>query len=207
MLKHLQQAFLDANEVINTFCNNQANIALIAQIAKQLAAAIQAGNKIMIAGNGGSACDALHFAEEFTGRYRKDRKALPVLTFSDVGHITCVGNDFGFEQIFARGIEAFGKPNDWFIALSTSGNSVNIIEAIKAAKNLQIHTFALLGKDGGVIAGTCNYEIIAPGKTADRIQELHMTILHILIEGIERILFPNNYAELFTENLSTADKF
>jgi D-sedoheptulose 7-phosphate isomerase len=193
MLDHIKQAFFDANEVINTFCKNEANIALTVQIAEKLAASIQAGNKIMIAGNGGSACDALHFAEEFTGRYRKDRKALPVLTFSDVGHLTCVGNDFGFNQIFARGIEAFGQVNDWFIALSTSGNSANILEAIKTAKNMHINTIALLGKNGGKVAGTCNYEFIVPGKTADRIQELHMTILHILIEGIERILFPQNY--------------
>lgn len=193
MLNHIKQAFFDANEVINTFCKNEANIALTVQIAEKLATSIQAGNKIMIAGNGGSACDALHFAEEFTGRYRKDRKALPVLTFSDVGHLTCVGNDFGFNQIFARGIEAFGQVNDWFIALSTSGNSANILEAIKTAKNMHINTIALLGKNGGKVAGTCNYEFIVPGKTADRIQELHMTILHILIEGIERILFPQNY--------------
>jgi D-sedoheptulose 7-phosphate isomerase len=193
MLNHIKQAFLTANKTITDFCNDQKNIALTVKIAEELAVAIQSGNKIMIAGNGGSACDAMHFAEEFTGRYRNDRKALPVLTFSDVGHLTCVGNDFGFEQIFARGIEAFGKANDWFIALSTSGNSTNIIEAIKTAKNLHINTIALLGKDGGKIAGSCKYEFIIPGKTADRIQELHMVILHILIEGIERILFPEHY--------------
>lgn len=193
MTTHIKQAFLDANKLINTFCHDEANIALTTKIAEKLAAAIRAGNKIMIAGNGGSACDAMHFAEEFTGRYRKDRTAIPVMTFSDVGHVTCVANDFGFEQVFARGIQAFAKPNDWFIALSTSGNSANIIEAINTANRMQVNTIALLGKDGGKIAGSCNYEFIVPGKTADRIQELHMVILHVLIEGIERILFPENY--------------
>ena len=195
MLKHITQSFLDANNLLTKFLNNQHNMQLMVTISQALAIAIQAGNKIMIAGNGGSACDAMHFAEEFTGRYRNNRQAIPVMTFSDVGHLTCVGNDFGFQQIFARGIEAFAKPNDWFIGLSTSGNSENIITAIAAAKNLDVHTFALLGKDGGKIANTCDYQFIIPAATADRIQEIHMLILHILIEGVERILFPENYLD------------
>ena len=192
MIAHIKQSLLTACDLTNSFCNNEANILLTMQIAQKLAAAIKAGNKIMISGNGGSACDAMHFAEEFTGRYRKDRQALPVMTFSDIGHVTCVGNDFGFNQIFARGIEAFGKANDWFIGLSTSGNSENIIEAITKAKKMNIHTLALLGNDGGKIAGMCDYEFIVPAKTADRIQEVHMLILHVIIEGIERILFPGS---------------
>ena len=195
MLKHITQSFLDANNLLTKFLNNQHNMQLMVTISQALAIAIQAGNKIMLAGNGGSACDAMHFAEEFTGRYRNNRQAIPVMTFSDVGHLTCVGNDFGFQQIFARGIEAFAKPNDWFIGLSTSGNSENIITAIAAAKNLDVHTFALLGKDGGKIANTCDYQFIIPAATADRIQEIHMLILHILIEGVERILFPENYLD------------
>lgn len=193
-LNPIHQAFMNAKEVLDIFCNNASNINLTNHIAEQLAAAFQGGNKLMIAGNGGSACDAMHFAEEFTGRYRQNRKALPVITFTDPAHITCVGNDFGFEQIFARGIEAFGKSGDWFIGLSTSGNSANIIEAITMAKSMNVKTIALLGKGGGKIAGMCDYELIVPGKTADRIQELHMLILHIFIEGIERVLFPEHYA-------------
>lgn len=193
MLKHIKQSFLDASDLLNSFYNHPENIQLITDVALQLASTIKTGNKIMIAGNGGSACDAMHFAEECTGRYRKDRQALPVMTFSDVGHLTCVGNDFGFSQIFARGIEAFGKANDWFIGLSTSGNSENIINAIAKAKEMNVKTIALLGKDGGKIAKTCDYEFIVPAKTADRIQEIHMVILHILVEGIERVLFPENY--------------
>lgn len=193
MLAHITQSFLDARDLISDFCTNKTNMLLTTEVASVLANTIKAGNKIMLAGNGGSACDAMHFAEELTGRYRKDRRALPAMTFSDVGHLTCVGNDFGFNQIFARGIEAFGKANDCLIALSTSGNSANIIAAINTAKKMDIKTIALLGKDGGKIANTCDYEFIIPAKTADRIQEIHMVILHILIEGIERVLFPENY--------------
>ena len=193
MLQQLKQSFLTAGSLITDFCRTEANLQLVAEIAKKLAASINAGNKIMIAGNGGSACDAMHFAEEFTGRYRKDRRAIPVMTFADVGHITCVANDFGFDKVFSRGIEAFGKPNDWFIGLSTSGNSANIIEAIRVAKTMGITTFALLGNNGGKMTHSCDHQFIIPGQTADRIQEMHMLILHILIEGIERELFPEHY--------------
>lgn len=193
MLTHIKQAFLDNERLIHDFYSNEQYLSLTAKIAEKLAIAINSGNKIMLAGNGGSACDAMHFAEECTGRFRNNRKAFPVMTFSDVGHITCVANDFGFEQVFAKGLEAFAKPNDWFIALSTSGNSTNIINAIKLAKTLKVPTLALLGKDGGKIAGTCDYEYIIPGTTADRIQEIHMVILHVLVECIERQLFPENY--------------
>ena len=135
----------------------------------------------------------MHFAEEFTGRYRKNRRALPVISLSDPSHITCVGNDFGFDQIFARGVDAFGKPGDILIGISTSGNSQNIINAVNLAKERQLGTIGLLGKDGGQLKGQCDVEFIIQEKTADRIQELHMTILHIIIEGVERILFPELY--------------
>ena len=141
----------------------------------------------------GSACDAMHFAEEFTGRYRKDRKPLPVMHLADPSHVTCVANDFGFEEIFSRNVEAFGKPGDWLVCLSTSGNSKNIIRAYESAKSIGVNTLALLGKSGGELKGKCDYEFVVPGKTADRIQEIHMLILHVLIEGIERELFPEHY--------------
>ena len=163
------------------------------KVAKELADVFTKGNKVLICGNGGSNCDALHFAEEFTGRFRGDRKALPAISISDSSHITCVGNDYGFDYIFSRGVEAYGKEGDMFFGISTSGNSPNVIKAVEAAKKLGMKTCVLLGKDGGKLKGICDYEFIIPGKTSDRIQEIHMMILHIIIEGVERIMFPENY--------------
>ena len=163
------------------------------KVAKELADVFTKGNKVLICGNGGSNCDALHFAEEFTGRFTGDRKALPAIAISDSSHITCVGNDYGFDYIFSRGVEAYGKEGDMFFGISTSGNSPNVIKAVEAAKKLGMKTCVLLGKDGGKLKGMCDYEFIIPGKTSDRIQEIHMMILHIIIEGVERIMFPENY--------------
>lgn len=163
------------------------------KVAKELADIFTKGNKALICGNGGSNCDALHFAEEFTGRFRGDRRALPAIAISDSSHITCVGNDYGFDYIFSRGVEAYGKEGDMFIGISTSGNSPNVIKAVEVAKSMGMKTCVLLGKDGGKLKGMCDYEFIIPGKTSDRIQEIHMMILHIIIEGVERIMFPENY--------------
>ena len=163
------------------------------RVAKELADVFTKGNKVLICGNGGSNCDALHFAEEFTGRFRGDRRALPAIAISDSSHITCVGNDYGFDYIFSRGVEAYGKEGDMFFGISTSGNSPNVIKAVEAAKAIGMKTCILLGKDGGKLKGMCDYEFIIPGKTSDRIQEIHMMILHIIIEGVERIMFPENY--------------
>lgn len=163
------------------------------KVAKALAEVFNNGNKVLICGNGGSNCDALHFAEEFTGRFRGDRRALPAIAISESSHITCVGNDYGFDYVFSRGVEAYGKPGDMFIGISTSGNSSNVIKAVEAAKKIGMKTCVLLGKDGGKLKGMCDYEFIIPGKTSDRVQEIHMMILHIIIEGVERIMFPENY--------------
>lgn len=163
------------------------------RVAKILAEVFRNKGKVLICGNGGSNCDAMHFAEEFTGRFRKERPALPAISLSDSSHITCVGNDYGFDYIFSKGVEAYGQEGDFFIGISTSGNSPNVIEAVKTAKERKLKTLALLGKDGGKLKGMCDYEFIIPGETSDRIQEIHMMILHIIIEGVERILFPENY--------------
>ena len=163
------------------------------KVAKVLAEVFNNGNKVVICGNGGSNCDALHFAEEFTGRFRGDRRALPAIAISESSHITCVGNDYGFDYVFSRGVEAYGKSGDMFIGISTSGNSGNVIKAVEAAKKIGMKTCVLLGKDGGKLKGMCDYEFIIPGKTSDRVQEIHMMILHIIIEGVERIMFPENY--------------
>ena len=163
------------------------------KVAKVLTKVFNNGNKVLICGNGGSNCDALHFAEEFTGRFRGDRRALPAIAISESSHITCVGNDYGFDYVFSRGVEAYGKSGDMFIGISTSGNSGNVIKAVEAAKKIGMKTCVLLGKDGGKLKGMCDYEFIIPGKTSDRVQEIHMMILHIIIEGVERIMFPENY--------------
>ena len=180
-------------DLLRDFIEKEEKEKITEAIAKDLAEIFAKGGKALIAGNGGSNCDALHFAEEFTGRFRGNRKALPAIAISDSSHITCVGNDFGFDYIFSRGVAAYGKEGDLFIGISTSGNSANIIKAVEAAKAMGIKTMALLGKDGGKLKGTCDYEFIIPGETSDRIQEIHMMILHIIIEGVERIMFPENY--------------
>ncbi len=191
----LKQSFLEEYEVLGAFIKDEKNFETIGKIATELAAAYKNGKKSLIAGNGGSNCDAMHFAEEFTGRFRKERPALPSISISDSSHITCVGNDYGFDAIFSKGIEAFGQEGDFFLGLSTSGNSKNIIEAVKVAKEKGLKTVALLGKDGGQLKGMCDYEFIINAKTSDRVQEVHMMILHIIIEGVERVLFPENYMD------------
>lgn len=180
-------------ELLRNFIEQEEKEETTEKVAKDLAEVFTNGNKVLICGNGGSNCDALHFAEEFTGRFRKERRALPAIAISDSSHITCVGNDYGFDYIFSKGVEAYGKEGDMFIGISTSGNSGNVIKAVEKAKELGMKTVALLGKDGGKLKGMCDYEFIIPGETSDRIQEIHMMILHIVIEGVERIMFPENY--------------
>ena len=191
----LKQSFLEEYEVLGAFIKDEKNFETLGKIATELADAYKNGKKSLIAGNGGSNCDAMHFAEEFTGRFRKERPALPSISISDSSHITCVGNDYGFDAIFSKGVEAFGQEGDFFLGLSTSGNSKNIIEAVKVAKEKGLKTVALLGKDGGQLKGMCDYEFIINAKTSDRVQEVHMMILHIIIEGVERVLFPENYMD------------
>lgn len=160
------------------------------EAAKMLAACFKAGNKVIIAGNGGSLCDGAHFAEELTGLFRSERPALPAISLSEPGHITCVGNDLGFEWIFARGLEALGKPGDVFVGLTTSGNSSNIVKAFEAAEKLKMHTIAFLGKNGGKLKGVAELELLIEGfSTSDRIQEAHMAAIHIIIEMVEQLMF------------------
>jgi D-sedoheptulose 7-phosphate isomerase len=175
-----------------TYVASPEAVSFMTSAASMLANAFLAGRKVLIAGNGGSMCDAAHFAEELTGCFRKRRKALPAIVLSEMGHITCVGNDFGFDEIFSRGVEAFGNPGDVFIGLSTSGNSANIIAALKLAKQIPMSTICFLGKGGGSLAGVGDLQLIVPtAKTSDRIQEVHMACLHMIIEGVESELFYN----------------
>lgn len=186
-------AFKNCVDLANLFYQMPNTIQVTSDISNLIASAFKQDKKVLICGNGGSACDAMHFAEEFTGRYRKNRRPLPVISLNDPGHITCVANDFGFEEVFSRSVDAFGSNGDILIGLSTSGNSKNVINAMTTAKTKKLKTISLLGKSGGKLSGKSDIEIIVPGDTADRIQEIHMTLLHIVIEGVERILFPELY--------------
>ena len=165
-------------------------LSFIERSAELLAQVFRNGNKVIIAGNGGSLCDASHFAEELTGFFRGPRRALPAIALSEPGHITCTGNDLGFDWVFSRGVEAFGQPGDLFVGLTTSGNSPNIINAVEAAKKQGLYTILFLGKDGGKLKGAADVEWIVDGFiTSDRIQEAHMAAIHVMIEAVEQHLF------------------
>lgn len=179
-------SFFEAQRVIEAFLSDRPSLRRVDEVAALVVDCYTRDGKILICGNGGSLCDALHFAEELTGRFRKDRRPLGAMALGEAGHLTCVANDFGFEHVFSRGVEALGRGGDVLVVLSTSGNSVNIVRAVEAAKARGLKAVALLGKDGGKLRGMCDIEIIVPGATADRIQELHMLILHTVVELVER---------------------
>jgi D-sedoheptulose 7-phosphate isomerase len=182
------RAFADAHRVLDQFIRAKANIEAVERIAVTLHRQLASGHKIMACGNGGSACDAMHFTEELTGRFRNDRPPIAAMACVDPGHLTCTANDYGFEHVFSRWVEALGKPGDCLVVLSTSGNSENIRRAVAAAKARQMTTVALLGKGGGTLAGVSDHELIVPGETSDRIQELHMLVLHVLVESLEALM-------------------
>ncbi len=189
MQKEIIKAVEDAIRATQSLKTKEA-LEFIEVAAHVIADAFKKGNKLIIAGNGGSLCDAMHFAEEFTAFFRKKRKALPAIVLSEVGHMTSVSNDEGFEEVFARGVEAFGKTDDVFIALTTSGNSDNLIKALKRAKSLNLKTISFLGKTGGAMLGLSDVEWVVKGfNTSDRIQEVQMAGVHILIEMVEKLLF------------------
>lgn len=177
----------EAAETLSNFLSDEANIEAIQQAAVLLADSFKAGGKVLSCGNGGSHCDAMHFAEELTGRYRENRPSYPAIAISDVSHLSCVSNDFGYEFVFSRFIEAVGMKGDVLLGISTSGNSGNIIKAIAAAREKGMKVITLTGKDGGKMAGTADIEIRVPHfGYADRIQEIHIKVIHILIQLIEK---------------------
>ncbi len=179
----------EARSVLDQFLADDANLARIAQAAELVAASLNNGGKVLTCGNGGSLCDAQHFAEELSGRYRQDRRALAAIALTEASHMTCVANDFGFEFVFSRFVEALGRPGDVLLAISTSGNSPNILRAAEAARAAGLKIIALTGKDGGQLAHHCDVEIRVPHfGFADRIQEVHIKAIHIMIMLIEKLV-------------------
>lgn len=200
MHKPLTEIVQDCIQAVEQL-NNASSLLFIESVAEALADCFKRKNKVIIAGNGGSLCDATHFAEELTGFFRQQRQALPAIALADAGHITCTANDLGFEEVFARGVEAYGTFGDIFIGLTTSGNSPNIIRAFEVAKERGLHTIAFLGKGGGKLKGMADYELIINGfSTSDRIQEAHMAAMHIIIELTENKLFSTQPAEALVHN-------
>ncbi|MFA0908471.1 D-sedoheptulose 7-phosphate isomerase [Vibrio cholerae] len=183
----IRSELTEAADVLQKFLSDDHNIAQIEAAAKLIADSFKQGGKVLSCGNGGSHCDAMHFAEELTGRYRENRPGYPGIAISDPSHLSCVSNDFGYDYVFSRYVEAVGAKGDVLFGLSTSGNSGNILKAIETAKTKGMKTIALTGKDGGKMAGLADVEIRVPHfGYADRIQEVHIKIIHIIIQLIEK---------------------
>ena len=185
-LKLIKNNFIEAKQILDQFLMDDSNVQNIVDAGDFMVNAFEQGKKVISCGNGGSMCDAMHFAEELTGRFRENRKPLAAISISDPSHISCVGNDYGFDEIFSRYIQAVGNEGDVLLAISTSGNSKNILKAVEVAKNKEMKVIALTGKNGGALANVCDVEIRAPhSKYADRIQEIHIKVIHSLIHYIE----------------------
>ncbi|CAN5370209.1 D-sedoheptulose 7-phosphate isomerase [soil metagenome] len=183
----IEQELNQAASVLAAFLKDPSSLSKIEEAATSIATSINSGGKVISCGNGGSHCDAMHFAEELTGKYREPRKAIPAICISDASHITCVGNDYGFEFIFSRYVEALGNKGDVLLGLSTSGNSANVLNAMKTAKEKGMKTIALTGNSGGKLGPLVDIEIRVPHTGyADRIQEIHIKVIHILMLLIEK---------------------
>jgi D-sedoheptulose 7-phosphate isomerase len=196
MNQHIKTSLIEAQKALESLLANSTALLNIEKAGALLIETFTKKGRVYACGNGGSMCDAMHFAEELTGRYRLNRAALPAIAISDAGHLTCVGNDYGYEQVFSRYIEAHGRTGDCLVAMSTSGTSKNVIRAAQTAQSLGMTVIILSGKPSEALAAACNVTICTPGGAfADRVQELHIKVLHILIELVERHFFPENYAD------------
>ncbi len=185
----IKQNFLEAKEVLSNFVEDQSNLDRIRDGGEIMVESLRSGGKIISCGNGGSMCDAMHFAEELTGRFREDRPSVAAISISDPTHLSCVGNDYGFDHVFSRFIEGVGNSGDVLLAISTSGNSSNVIKAAEVARNKGIKVIGLTGKDGGSLKALCDVEIRAPHTAfADRAQEIHIKVIHSFIHYIEHNL-------------------
>ncbi len=193
MLEVWQNSFKEAQDTLKKVTDDPRILESCVAFSELLLKTYRQGGNVFSCGNGGSHCDAMHFAEELTGKYRKTRRALGALALGDASHLTCTSNDFGFEYVFERQLRGLGRPGDLLIGLSTSGNSKNVIRATQAAKEMGMSTVALLGRDGGELRTLADLPIIIPAQTSDRIQEMHIKLIHTVIESVERELFPENY--------------
>lgn len=186
----IKQHFEEANTILTKFLSDDKNFEAIEKAGQLMVDSIKNDGKIISCGNGGSMCDAMHFAEELTGKYRNDRPAIGAISMSDVSHMACVGNDYGYDFVFSRYLEAVGRKGDVLLAISSSGNSVNVLKAMEVAKQKGIKIVGLTGKDGGKMASLCDVEIRAPySQYADRAQEIHIKVIHSLIDFIERNIY------------------
>jgi D-sedoheptulose 7-phosphate isomerase len=184
----IESNFREAVEVLDSFMN-EGGVACVESAGQMLVDTFNKGNKVLSCGNGGSMCDAMHFAEELSGRFREDRQPLPAISISDPSHITCVANDYGYDEVFSRYIEGIGKEGDVLLAISTSGNSSNVVNAIQTAKEKGMNVIGLTGKDGGEMAPMCDVEVRVPHSGySDRIQEVHIKVIHSLIQYVEQSL-------------------
>lgn len=188
-----KNSLTESRQILDEFINDSRQLDKCSQFSRLLIETFKSGGHLFTCGNGGSHCDAMHFAEEWTGRYRKDRKPMGAIALGDASHTTCVGNDYGFDSIFSRQLEGLGREGDLLVGLSTSGNSPNVIRAVEMARNMNIRTVGLLGRDGGELKDICDLSITVPAKTSDRVQEMHIKIIHTVIETVEREIFPGNY--------------
>lgn len=188
-----QSALSEAQSTLEKFKSDAQLVEKCVEFTRILIDTYRQRGTVFACGNGGSHCDAMHFAEELTGKYRKERRPLGALALGDASHVTCTANDYGFEHVFARQLLGLGRKGDALIGLSTSGNSKNVILAFKAAKEMGIKTVGLLGRNGGELLKLADLAIVVPAETSDRIQEMHIKLIHTVIEGVERELFPENY--------------
>lgn len=185
----VQESLLEAHKLLTFVVEDGVTSRQTELIARQLAEVYSRKGKLIVFGNGGSMCDAMHFAEELTGRFHRDREALPAIAISDPGHLSCVANDYGYEHVFSRAVEAYAQAGDMVIGISTSGNSTNVIKAIEAAQQRNCFTCALLGGNGGKLRDMCDYKVIIPSNDTARIQEIHGILIHIIIQLVEQELF------------------
>ena len=187
-------ALNDARDALDALISNEKTIEAVVAAAGLMADAVEGDGKVMSCGNGGSLCDAMHFAEEMTGRYRSNRRPYAALAISDASHMACVGNDYGYEEVFSRYVEAHGRKGDVLLAITTSGTSRNIVKAAEVARRKGVKVVALTGRDETPITELADVSIVTPAcRLADRVQELHIKCIHILIELIERRLDKQNY--------------
>lgn len=188
-MEQIRQSFEQARQLLDSYLSDNENIERIAGAGNLMVSSLLTGGKIISCGNGGSMCDAMHFAEELTGRYRDDRPSIAAIAVSDPSYITCTANDYGFEQIFSRFVEGTGNPGDVLLAISTSGNSANVIRAADAAQKKGMKVVALTGGDGGKLSALCDIELrVSHNGYSDRVQEIHIKIIHVLILYIEKNL-------------------